>query len=178
MAVGMAQGSNLRMGNLAKPTKPRIVQILKQVPISQETSERRKSQAQNRQAQHDQQAKDGHRHVPEGMMVDVPIHSLAPLRELNAYRQCLGLGPSKNLISSAIYNYNPDVVADYYDSHPFAWEQLDIGPVVITRSPLYNATSDGGNNQSSSSPSGNTRSPTSHGSNGSGPNTNTPRFAA
>ncbi|KAI0113943.1 hypothetical protein GGR51DRAFT_504951 [Nemania sp. FL0031] len=171
MAIGMPQGNHLRMDSLVKPAKPRIVQILKQVPISQE---RRKSEAQTRQAQHDQQAKTGQRHMPEGMMVDVPIHSLAPLRELNAYRQCLGLGPSKNLISSAIYNYDPDVVADYYDSHPFPWDRLDTGPLVVTRSPLQTSANSECNNEHPIYPGSNTRPSTSDESNGSGTNTKTP----
>ncbi|KAI1121615.1 hypothetical protein F5Y10DRAFT_288249 [Nemania abortiva] len=105
--------------------------------------------------------------------MDIPIHSLAPLRELNAYRQCLGLGPSKNLISSAIYDYDPSVVADYYESHPFPWDELDIGPFIFERSPLWNSTSCS-NNQGSSYYHSNTQPSTPHQSNGSVPSTNSP----
>lgn len=85
-------------------------------------------------------------------MVEVPISTIKPLCELNAFRQSLGLGPSKNLISSAIYNYPPNVIAEYYKKEfPFpgdasastsssTWYQPQFGPVVFPRPPVQGST--------------------------------------
>ncbi|KAI1166906.1 hypothetical protein F5B18DRAFT_676867 [Nemania serpens] len=69
----------------------------------------------NREDLRSQQAKKCHQQVREGVTLEVPIHDLKPLQTLNTYRRDLGLGPSRNLISSAIYNYDPTAIAEYYE---------------------------------------------------------------
>ncbi|KAI0505259.1 hypothetical protein F5B22DRAFT_651885 [Xylaria bambusicola] len=52
--------------------------------------------------------------VPQ-ITLQVPITDLNNLSKLNAYRRRLGLGPSKNLMSSAIYDHHPSAVDNYYE---------------------------------------------------------------
>lgn len=47
--------------------------------------------------------------------IEVPVHDLKPLQVLNAYRRDLGLGPSRNLISSSLFDYDPNAIAEYYE---------------------------------------------------------------
>lgn len=49
--------------------------------------------------------------------MQVPITDLNPLSNLNKYRRTLGLGPSKNLMSSAVYNEDPSVIYAYYNKN-------------------------------------------------------------
>ncbi|KAK5624389.1 hypothetical protein RRF57_000105 [Xylaria bambusicola] len=46
--------------------------------------------------------------------LEIPITDLHHLSKLNSYRHSLGLGPSKNLISSAIYDHDPSAVDSFY----------------------------------------------------------------
>ncbi|KAI1203027.1 hypothetical protein F5X97DRAFT_318622 [Nemania serpens] len=92
------------------PTKPRILHILNQVPLSR--AERSRNE---RMRQRGQQAKDRHQQVREGVTIEVPVHDLKPLQVLNAYRRDLGLGPSRNLISSSLFDYDPNAIAEYYE---------------------------------------------------------------
>ncbi|RYC57967.1 hypothetical protein CHU98_g8240 [Xylaria longipes] len=64
-----------------------------------------------------QQAKSFPQQMPQDSIpvaLEVPIRDLEPLRILNAFRRDLGLGPSPNLISSAIYDCDPTTIADCY----------------------------------------------------------------
>ncbi|KAJ2989214.1 hypothetical protein NUW58_g3585 [Xylaria curta] len=48
-------------------------------------------------------------------MSEVAIQDLEPLQTLNTYRRGLGLGPSRNLISSVISTYDPNTIAKLYE---------------------------------------------------------------
>ncbi|KAI0553591.1 hypothetical protein F4679DRAFT_580318 [Xylaria curta] len=97
--------------------KPRTWQILKQWPRgcgkNQRMCEKTKRYCQQ---------------IPQGGALDsptseprnqfafeVPIRDLEPLQALNAFRRDLGLGRSSNLISSAIYDYDPTTIAECYE---------------------------------------------------------------
>ncbi|KAI0199143.1 hypothetical protein F4808DRAFT_462130 [Astrocystis sublimbata] len=78
-------------------TKPRV--ILNQLP----------------QGRHDKGTQVTTTDNQQQMPLEYPIRDLEPLQVLNAYRRQLGLGPSKNLISSAICNYGPAEIAECYE---------------------------------------------------------------
>ncbi|TRX88099.1 hypothetical protein FHL15_010997 [Xylaria flabelliformis] len=85
---------------------------------------------------------------------EVPIRDLEPLQTLNAFRRDLGLGRSSNLISSAIYDYDPTTVAECYEKSitggfprcpqyfPSAQHQTEVGFLECFGAPIDGSTSD------------------------------------
>ncbi|KAI1428349.1 hypothetical protein F5Y12DRAFT_711332 [Xylaria sp. FL1777] len=98
------------------PTRPRILQKIKQVPLSRARDRRRRIQDENGQIQGDDgglQAENSYQNTPQSMLMEVPILNLDSLAFLNEYRRSLGLGASHNLMASAINNYDPVMVREY-----------------------------------------------------------------
>ncbi|KAI3343116.1 hypothetical protein F4824DRAFT_494907 [Ustulina deusta] len=113
-----------------EPTKPRRLQLIKQVPLSRGRiryapvrneeriiEERKKLIA---EGLGDQQLKSSHQQIPL-MTIKAPIVDLKSLAYLNEYRRRIGLelgialGPSLNLMSSAVYNYDPITTKAFYE---------------------------------------------------------------
>ncbi|KAI0443616.1 hypothetical protein F4803DRAFT_549886 [Xylaria telfairii] len=139
-----------------KPRKPRARQILKQFP--QGRGEKRRNPEES--CQH-QPAKRCHQQMPpQGVTLEVPIRDLEPLQILNAYRRSLGIGPSPNLISSAIYSYDPTTIAECYEKTmrrdfsnfpqigPSIRDQTD-RPLGFSGAPIDSPTSDYGTSNTS-----------------------------
>ncbi|KAI1750953.1 hypothetical protein F4782DRAFT_507377 [Xylaria castorea] len=143
------------MDKFVEPPKPRTRQILKQYPRG------RGKNGRIHQEPRRQQTKRCYRQMPQGVAIEVPIRDLEPLRTLNAFRRDLGLGPSRNLISSAIYNYDPTMIAELYEktmtggSSSFpqfclsAQHQTHIGSLDFLGAPIDSST--GGYHTSNSS---------------------------
>ncbi|GAP86087.1 hypothetical protein SAMD00023353_0302140 [Rosellinia necatrix] len=143
------QGTHLGIDSPAKPAIHRVRQILNQVPLSI----RRRGNPRLCDLPHNQQANKPQQRLL-GASLEFPIHDIEPLQTLNAYRRDLGLKPTKNLISSAIYDYNPTAIANIYDrlsrDHfsasssvgSLSQPQLDDGPLKFARPVARSSFSD------------------------------------
>ncbi|KAI8953752.1 hypothetical protein F4801DRAFT_596989 [Xylaria longipes] len=100
------------MDKLVEPPRPRARQILKQYPRVRGENELIYEKPRRQQAKSFPQQMPQDSAIP--VALEVPIRDLEPLRILNAFRRDLGLGPSPNLISSAIYDCDPTTIADCY----------------------------------------------------------------
>lgn len=117
--------------------------------------------------------------------IEVPVHDLKPLQMLNAYRRGLGLGPSRNLISSSLFNYDPTAVAECYErlalgdssrsssARSSTHQQIEANPFGPPGLPIGNLASDC-NSQEPDHHDGN-NGPTSHKSNYGGDDDNLPK---
>ncbi|KAI0539920.1 hypothetical protein GGR58DRAFT_523456 [Xylaria digitata] len=152
LTILLGEGSPQATASSTQPKRPRIRQILKQVPLVRVVTtemEREKWLLARQKAymraqreehgpqgnQHTQQAEHNLQEMPQvdPWNMNVPLSlptipqetiealivDLEPLKYLNEYRRLLGInGPSRNLISSGLYNYDRDTFYRAVDQLP------------------------------------------------------------